>query len=79
MREGCFPPVGFPMNEADALAEARRRWGERGAVWAYPEDYPPEFRVGIMTEKKRHWLGRGTTYQNAFDDADRRAKRTVES
>lgn len=68
------------MTRAEALAEARRRWGKHAfADWFTTHDDPPEhvFKVGYfsypgMGTEREHWMGAGADADAAFADADRR-------
>jgi hypothetical protein len=81
MRPGIEPP---PMAQAEALAEARRRWGDKGNV--YDRAIAPEvewmagrYWVGAPDGNwnpdtgATHPYGNGDTWEAAFADADRRA------
>lgn len=77
------------MTRADALAEARKRWGDEGyGVLGARTGYIKErrsayqgsfrFQVGYYRQlpKIRKWYlrGAGNSWEAAFADADRRAK-----
>jgi len=63
-----------PASEA-ALAEARRRWGSRGAV-SVDDQYPRARLLVGELRGGRFWVrGRGSTWQAAFADADARSIR----
>lgn len=61
------------MDEEAAIAEARRRWGERGAISIADEWPTARCLVGELREGPRfHVHGRGATWEAAFIDAEAR-------
>jgi hypothetical protein len=61
------------MDEEAAVAEARRRWGERGAVSIADQWRKARCLVGELCEGPRFRVrGRGSTWEAAFLDADAR-------
>lgn len=65
------------MSEADALAEARKRFGPSAVVWATPSSWQATHRVGILRPAargcKRTALGWGKCWERAFLHAEKRA------
>ncbi len=68
------------MTEAEAKQEARRRWGAIGSAWESPGQAGGGmknvgvFDVGSRGFAESHPLGRGITYEQAFEDAQRRVR-----
>jgi len=65
------------LTEAQALAEARRRWGPRATV-AVDLTTCFEFHlVGVLADEapEPEWRGVGRSWSRAFEEADRRAAR----
>jgi hypothetical protein len=61
------------MDEEAAVAEARRRWGERGAVSIADQWQHARCLVGELCPGPRFRVrGRGGTWEAAFIDADAR-------
>jgi len=58
-----------------AIAEARRRWGPKGAVSVADQYRRSRLLVGELRDG-RFWVrGRGSTWEAAFADADARVVR----
>lgn len=74
------------MTKRDALAEARRRWGQEGAVrlqWIPGTKGDTQRRVGYRFDKGNGIggfviCGTGDTWAAAFADADQREQRKEE-
>ena len=61
------------MDEEAAVAEARKRWGGRGAVSIADQWRQARCLVGELCEGPRFRVrGRGSTWEAAFLDADAR-------
>jgi hypothetical protein len=61
------------MDDEAAVAEARRRWGERGAISIADQWKQARCLVGELCEGPRFRVhGRGSTWEAAFLDADAR-------
>lgn len=70
------------MTRAQALQEARRRWGSDGhAAVARYAHLRPTYHVGRKATRtgfaryRKNTLGRGDSWEAAFADADRREKK----
>ena len=67
------------MTRAEALQEARRRWGLKlGHAWTVtpygnPTIRPRYCRVGTKSTPRNQVLGWGFDWEDAFGDADERA------
>ena len=65
------------MTRAEALAEARKRWGSDATVEASRYDGPLVYYVGeiapTLTSSIRTKWGEGESWKAAFRDADRRS------
>lgn len=62
-------PAPEPMNGLGALAEAQRRWGERGAAWRGPRR---ECCVGLEDDDgKRTLFAAGESWETALAGAER--------
>lgn len=57
------------MNHYEALAEARRRWGNDADAW-----YRSRGKVFVVRAANNCPIGVGNTFDEAFADADRREK-----
>jgi hypothetical protein len=61
------------MDEEGAISEARRRWGQRGAVSIADQWKQARCLVGELCQGPRFRVrGRGATWEAAFLDADAR-------
>ena len=63
------------LSPEEAIAEARRRWGPNGAVSVADEYQRSRLLVGELRDGRFWILGRGSTWDAAFADADARAVR----
>lgn len=63
------------MTRTDAQLRARARWGPLGDAWIIRQKTTRPYRVGRYSYKPVA-AGMGTTWEEAFADADRRAART---
>lgn len=73
------------MTRADALAEARKRWGQTAKVCGPPERHRDgpylTFTVGVWSQDgwdeaaTTTWHGEGVSWEAAFADADERGNR----
>ena len=63
------------MTEAEALQEARRRWGENAYVRGQTGAVSRSFLVGIRDGVLFYVHGRGETWEEAFALADRNEKK----
>lgn len=63
------------MTRPEAQEEARRRWSDEDAAieHVYPGTPYEQFRVGRFNPEswQPNWLGIGTSWEDAFADADR--------
>lgn len=57
------------MTRADALAEARKRWGPEAKAYYYRGA-----KLYCVAKDDMSCFGSGQSYEAAFADADRRAK-----
>jgi len=63
------------MTEAEALQEARRRWGEHGYVRGETGAVSGRFSVGFCDGVLFFVKGYGATWEEAFANADRNARK----
>ena len=63
------------MTDQEAVAEAKRRWGEAGHVRHDPGGAEDSFKVGIRRVQVFLIKGIGQTWETAFEAVDRRAKK----
>ena len=64
------------MSKSEALAEARKRWGEAARVWrVYWGPTERAWRVGEKVHRQRIDHGEGLTFEAAFADADARGSK----
>jgi hypothetical protein len=61
------------LETEDAIVEARRRWGPAGAISIADQFARARHLVGELRGRRFWILGRGSTWQAAFADADARA------
>lgn len=57
------------MNRQEAIAEARKRWGNDADAW-----YRSRGKVFVVRAANNRPIGVGNTFNEAFDDADRSEK-----
>lgn len=77
-------PMPRPMTDTEALAEAHRRWGERGAAWHPSYEFrggPSWCACGLSdgTDCRHRWMiyGVGESWEAAFRDAEERGNAAV--